>query len=49
MERKAGITSEGKGKVDVLLFLAPALVGVFPGQVFVTWGTRISLASMLPC
>ncbi len=30
---------------DVLLFLVLALVGVFPGQVLVTWGTRMSLAS----
>jgi len=45
MERKAGIASRGRGKADVLLFLVLALVGVFPGQVFVTWGTRISLAS----
>ena len=32
-------------KADVLLFLMLALVGVFPGQVFITWGTRASLAS----
>jgi drug/metabolite transporter (DMT)-like permease len=30
---------------DILLFLVLALIGVFPGQVLVTWGTRISLAS----
>jgi drug/metabolite transporter (DMT)-like permease len=30
---------------DVLLFLVLALIGVFPGQVLVTWGTRMSLAS----
>jgi drug/metabolite transporter (DMT)-like permease len=30
---------------DVLLFLALAVIGVFPGQVFITWGTRMSLAS----
>jgi len=30
---------------DILIFLVLALVGVFPGQVFITWGTRMSLAS----
>jgi drug/metabolite transporter (DMT)-like permease len=30
---------------DILIFLLLALVGVFPGQVFITWGTRMSLAS----
>jgi drug/metabolite transporter (DMT)-like permease len=30
---------------DVLLFLVLAVVGVFPGQVLITWGTRMSLAS----
>jgi drug/metabolite transporter (DMT)-like permease len=30
---------------DILIFLLLAAVGVFPGQVFVTWGTRMSLAS----
>ncbi len=45
MEKKGSMGSEGKRKTDVLLFLVLALVGVFPGQVFVTWGTRASLAS----
>jgi len=30
---------------DILIFLLLALVGVFPGQVLITWGTRMSLAS----
>jgi drug/metabolite transporter (DMT)-like permease len=30
---------------DILIFLMLALVGVFPGQVIITWGTRMSLAS----
>jgi drug/metabolite transporter (DMT)-like permease len=30
---------------DILIFLLLAVVGVFPGQVLVTWGTRMSLAS----
>src|SRR5437867_442027 len=36
---------KGRSKEDLLLFFLLALVGVFPGQVMVTWGTRISLAS----
>jgi drug/metabolite transporter (DMT)-like permease len=32
-------------KSDILIFLLLAVVGVFPGQVFITWGTRMSLAS----
>ena len=32
-------------KSDIWLFLVLALVGVFPGQVLVTWGTRMSTAS----
>jgi drug/metabolite transporter (DMT)-like permease len=32
-------------KSDIWLFLVLALAGAFPGQVFVTWGTRISTAS----
>jgi len=34
-----------RSKGDILVFLLLALVGVFPGQVLVTWGTRLSLAS----
>ena len=30
---------------DILIFLLLAVVGVFPGQVLITWGTRMSLAS----
>jgi drug/metabolite transporter (DMT)-like permease len=30
---------------DILIFLLLAAIGVFPGQVLITWGTRISLAS----
>lgn len=32
-------------KSDIWLFLVLALAGAFPGQVFVTWGTRMSTAS----
>jgi drug/metabolite transporter (DMT)-like permease len=34
-----------RGWKDIPLFLVLALIGVFPGQVLVTWGTRMSLAS----
>jgi drug/metabolite transporter (DMT)-like permease len=30
---------------DILIFLLLAMAGVFPGQVLITWGTRMSLAS----
>jgi drug/metabolite transporter (DMT)-like permease len=30
---------------DILIFLLLAIAGVFPGQVLITWGTRMSLAS----
>src|SRR5512147_2593697 len=30
---------------DIVLFLVLAVIGVFPGQVLVTWGTRMPLAS----
>jgi len=30
---------------DILLYLVLAILGVFPGQVLVTWGTRLSTAS----
>ena len=32
-------------KSDVWIFLLLALLGIFPGQVMITWGTRWSLAS----
>ncbi|HSB16478.1 MAG TPA: DMT family transporter [Bryobacteraceae bacterium] len=34
-----------RGRKDILLFMTLALLGVFPGQFFVTWGTQLSLAS----
>ena len=43
-----GKTSSGQGRRgwrDVVLFFTLAFIGVFPGQVLVTWGTRLSLAS----
>ena len=34
-----------RSKRDFLTFFLLALLGIFPGQVFITWGTRWSLAS----
>jgi drug/metabolite transporter (DMT)-like permease len=34
-----------RSRRDILLFLTLAALGVFPGQFFITWGTRLSLAS----
>lgn len=42
----SSFTSSGnRSWKDIFLFLTLALIGVFPGQVLVTWGTRMSLAS----
>ncbi len=44
-ERKVSPAQSGRGWKDVVLFFVLAFTGVFPGQVLVTWGTRLSLAS----
>ncbi len=44
-ERKVTPAQTGRGWKDVVLFFILAFIGVFPGQVLVTWGTRLSLAS----
>jgi drug/metabolite transporter (DMT)-like permease len=44
LESKSAGGREHRGS-DILIFLLLALVGVFPGQVIITWGTRMSLAS----
>src|SRR5512136_562396 len=44
-ERKTSPGQPGRGWKDVVLFFTLAFIGVFPGQVLVTWGTRLSLAS----
>jgi len=44
LESKSVKNSERRSS-DILIFLLLAVVGVFPGQVFITWGTRMSLAS----
>lgn len=42
-EKQTGAGTRHRG--DILLFLVLAVIGVFPGQVLVTWGTRMSTAS----
>jgi drug/metabolite transporter (DMT)-like permease len=44
LEAKSAEKKDRKSS-DILIFLLLAGVGVFPGQVLVTWGTRMSLAS----
>jgi len=44
-ERKTSPAQAGRGWKDVVLFFTLAFIGVFPGQVLITWGTRLSLAS----
>ena len=44
-ERKTSPAQGGRGWKDVVLFFTLAFIGVFPGQVLITWGTRLSLAS----
>lgn len=44
-EAKTHPRKSDRSRKDVLLFLTLALLGVFPGQFFVTWGTQLSLAS----
>ncbi len=44
-DRKTSPPQSKRGWKDVVLFFVLAFIGVFPGQVLVTWGTRLSLAS----
>lgn len=44
-EREDSPAQGRRGWKDVLLFFLLALFGVFPAQVLITWGTRLSLAS----
>jgi drug/metabolite transporter (DMT)-like permease len=44
-ERRGPRQKSERSPGDVLTFFLLALVGIFPGQVFITWGTRWSLAS----
>ncbi|HEV2245698.1 MAG TPA: DMT family transporter [Terriglobia bacterium] len=44
-ERRGYHPQGGRFRSDLLAFFLLALLGIFPGQVFITWGTRWSLAS----
>ncbi len=44
-ERRGTRQKSERSPRDLLTFFLLALVGIFPGQVFITWGTRWSLAS----
>jgi len=44
LETKSTDKRDWRGS-DILVYLLLAVVGVFPGQVLITWGTRMSLAS----
>ena len=44
-EKREDYKNAARSKKDILMFFVLAAVGVFPGQVVVTWGTRMSLAS----
>lgn len=44
-ERASGERSRDRRRSDIWVYLLLAVVGVFPGQVIITWGTRLSLAS----
>jgi drug/metabolite transporter (DMT)-like permease len=45
LDRRGGHHKNGRSKRDLVIFFLLALLGIFPGQVFITWGTRWSLAS----
>ena len=45
LEKREDYRNAARSKKDILMFFVLAAVGVFPGQVIVTWGTRMSLAS----
>jgi len=44
-ENRDAYKGKQRSPKDILLFFVLALIGVFPGQVLITWGTRLSLAS----
>ncbi|MGC9997640.1 MAG: DMT family transporter [Terriglobia bacterium] len=44
-ENRDAYKGKARSRKDIGLFFVLALVGVFPGQVLITWGTRMSLAS----
>jgi drug/metabolite transporter (DMT)-like permease len=44
-ENRDAYKGKSRSPKDLLVFFLLALVGVLPGQVLITWGTRLSLAS----
>jgi drug/metabolite transporter (DMT)-like permease len=45
IENREAYRNKARSKRDVAVFFLLAAVGIFPGQVMITWGTRWSLAS----
>jgi drug/metabolite transporter (DMT)-like permease len=45
VENREAYRDKERSKRDVIAFFLLAAVGIFPGQVMITWGTRWSLAS----
>ncbi len=45
LEKRPEGRKRERSRKDILIFFLLALVGIFPGQVMITWGTRTSLAS----
>jgi drug/metabolite transporter (DMT)-like permease len=45
VERRGSYQKGERSRRDLFTFFLLALLGIFPGQVFITWGTRWSLAS----
>lgn len=43
-QRRGGRPGSRRTRRDIPLFFVLAAAGVFPGQFFLTWGTRLSLA-----
>ena len=44
-ESRDAYKGKARSPKDILLFFVLAALGIFPGQVLITWGTRMSLAS----
>lgn len=44
-EKRGAYKNTEKTRRDIWIFLLLAALGIFPGQVIITWGTRMSLAS----
>jgi drug/metabolite transporter (DMT)-like permease len=44
-EKEHHPTRRSRTNKDILIFFILALLGIFPGQVLITWGTRMSLAT----